>query len=355
MTASPATGQALVSWTAPAQQRRQPDHRLHDHPVHRLAPRRPRPGQQRLRDHATVTGLTNGTATRSRSPPPTASARAPPSAASTAVTPQDTIFDFATPRRRLDSGDGSCGRARREVHGRHAAARSPASASTRPPRTPARTSAACGPRRARCSRRRPSPTRPPPGWQTVNFASPVTITAGTTYVASYYAPNGHYSVTAGGFSSARRQPAAARDRQRHQRQRRVRVRRDKHVPDQQLQREQLLGRRDVRCRRPPGPGHGRDRHGRQLERHGHVDGTGHRRRADPYTVTPYIGSTAQTADHRDRDPAGDEHDGLGADSPAPSTRSPCRPPTPTGSGPASAASNAVTPTGAAAPVGADRT
>ena len=31
------------------------------------------------------------------------------------------------------------------------------------------------------------------GWQQVNFAQPVPITAGTTYVASYFAPNGHYS------------------------------------------------------------------------------------------------------------------------------------------------------------------
>lgn len=32
------------------------------------------------------------------------------------------------------------------------------------------------------------------GWQQVNFAKPVAITAGTVYVASYYAPNGRYSV-----------------------------------------------------------------------------------------------------------------------------------------------------------------
>ena len=31
------------------------------------------------------------------------------------------------------------------------------------------------------------------GWQTLTFATPVQVTAGTTYVASYYAPNGHYS------------------------------------------------------------------------------------------------------------------------------------------------------------------
>ena len=33
------------------------------------------------------------------------------------------------------------------------------------------------------------------GWQQLNFATPVNVTAGTTYVASYYAPNGHYSVS----------------------------------------------------------------------------------------------------------------------------------------------------------------
>ena len=31
------------------------------------------------------------------------------------------------------------------------------------------------------------------GWQQVNFSTPVAITAGTTYVASYLAPNGHYA------------------------------------------------------------------------------------------------------------------------------------------------------------------
>ena len=40
------------------------------------------------------------------------------------------------------------------------------------------------------------------GWQAVTFDTPVAITADTTYVASYLAPNGHYSVTGGGFASA---------------------------------------------------------------------------------------------------------------------------------------------------------
>ena len=33
------------------------------------------------------------------------------------------------------------------------------------------------------------------GWQQVTFANPVVVTANTTYVASYYAPAGHYSAT----------------------------------------------------------------------------------------------------------------------------------------------------------------
>ena len=31
------------------------------------------------------------------------------------------------------------------------------------------------------------------GWQSLQFTQPIAMTAGTTYVASYYAPNGHYS------------------------------------------------------------------------------------------------------------------------------------------------------------------
>ena len=50
--------------------------------------------------------------------------------------------------------------------------------------------------------RRRSPARAASGWQSVTFSSPVPVTAGTTYVASYFAPNGHYSVTQFGFSAS---------------------------------------------------------------------------------------------------------------------------------------------------------
>jgi hypothetical protein len=39
------------------------------------------------------------------------------------------------------------------------------------------------------------------GWQQVNFSSPVAITAGTTYVASYFAPAGHFSYSMSAFAS----------------------------------------------------------------------------------------------------------------------------------------------------------
>ena len=39
------------------------------------------------------------------------------------------------------------------------------------------------------------------GWQQVNFTTPVAIMANTTYVASYHAPNGRYSVNEGYFTS----------------------------------------------------------------------------------------------------------------------------------------------------------
>ena len=40
------------------------------------------------------------------------------------------------------------------------------------------------------------------GWQTASFSTPIQVTAGTTYVASYFAPNGGYAYTTGFFANA---------------------------------------------------------------------------------------------------------------------------------------------------------
>jgi hypothetical protein len=39
------------------------------------------------------------------------------------------------------------------------------------------------------------------GWQSATLASPVAISANTTYVVSYYAPSGHYAGDGGYFAS----------------------------------------------------------------------------------------------------------------------------------------------------------
>ncbi|MEV6983847.1 DUF4082 domain-containing protein [Sphaerisporangium sp. NPDC051017] len=44
------------------------------------------------------------------------------------------------------------------------------------------------------------------GWQTLTFAAPVQVTSGTTYVASYFAPAGHYAFDAGYFAAATDSP-----------------------------------------------------------------------------------------------------------------------------------------------------
>ena len=39
------------------------------------------------------------------------------------------------------------------------------------------------------------------GWQQVNFAQPVALNKNTTYVASYFAPKGHYSADGGYYNT----------------------------------------------------------------------------------------------------------------------------------------------------------
>ena len=44
--------------------------------------------------------------------------------------------------------------------------------------------------------------RPRRGWQELDFSSPVAVTAGTTYVASYFSSTGYPAYTAQGLASA---------------------------------------------------------------------------------------------------------------------------------------------------------
>ena len=141
-------------------------------------------------------------------------------------------------------------------------------ASTRRRPTPARTSAACGPRPGTQLAQATFTGETASGWQTVTFSSPVAIQpehdlrrvllrAGRPLLGQR--PTTSSASRAGAQRRQhRRQPAAARAAQHrqlddHDDQRRLRLQRDEHVPDQQLRRRQLLGRRaSSRRRRAPG-------------------------------------------------------------------------------------------------------
>ena len=143
---------AQVDLDGAGQRRRQPDHRLHGHAVHRRdradarAGRRvgdERDGHRPHQRHGLHVQGHRDQRRRHRAP------RRPPR---TPSTPQATIFDFA------HAGDRRLGRHRARSSSASSSrptptARSPASASTRRRPTPARTSAACGRPPARGSRR----------------------------------------------------------------------------------------------------------------------------------------------------------------------------------------------------------
>ena len=161
-----------MSWTRAGRRRRQRDHRLHGHAVRRRdradAGRRSAPRSTRDARHRADQ---RHRATRSRSRRRTAPAPGPPRRASNAVTPQASIFEFATPAV-VDAGDGSSVvlgvKFRADVAGSVTGMRFYKAA--------ANTGTHVGTlwtrdRHAACARRR-SPTRSASGWQTVTFATP---------------------------------------------------------------------------------------------------------------------------------------------------------------------------------------
>jgi hypothetical protein len=198
VTARPATTSAQVSWTVPGSDG--------DSPItgYTITPYIGSTAQATVdagasATSAVVSGLTNGTAYTFRVTARNAFGTSVQSAPSSAVTPQHTVFDFATPAV-VDSQDSTSV----ELGMKFTADSSGTVTGVRFYKSAANTGthtgslwSATGTRLAQVTFTNESAS----GWQTATFATPVNITAGTTYVISYFAPGGRYSYTSGGLSN----------------------------------------------------------------------------------------------------------------------------------------------------------
>jgi hypothetical protein len=201
VSALPATSQALLSWSAPSDNGGSPITSYavtpHTGPTS-LAPTTVTGSPPAT--IATVPGLTNGTSytfTVSASNVIGASADSSPSAA---LVPASTLFDFNSPLT-TDAGDGNSVvlgvKFTSDVSGHVTGIRFYKAQGNTGAHIASLWSAG-GTLLASATVTGETQS----GWQQVYFSSPVAITAGTTYVASYFAPQGHYSVNGNAFASS---------------------------------------------------------------------------------------------------------------------------------------------------------
>jgi Domain of unknown function (DUF4082)/Fibronectin type III domain/Bacterial Ig domain len=148
---------------------------------------------------ATVTGLTNGVAYTFKVAAINAIGTSAESTASTAVTPYDTIFDLATPGT-VDTEDGSSVnlgvKFKSDVAGTVNGIRFYKAAGNTGSHVGSLWTAG-GELLAQVTFSGESAS----GWQQATFSTPVKIQPNTTYVASYLAPSGHYSVNGPNFAT----------------------------------------------------------------------------------------------------------------------------------------------------------
>jgi hypothetical protein len=198
VSAAPATSQALVTWSAPVSNGGSPI------TAYTLTPFAGTTAGTAVQvggsaTSATITGLTNGTAYRFQVTA-TNSIGTSPAATTAAATPGNTMFDFATPSV-IDAGDPNA----TEVGVKLTSTMSGVVNGIRFYKAAANTGthvvslwSSTGTLLAQANASNESAS----GWQTVVFSNPVAISANTTYIAAYLAPNGHYSATGSQFASA---------------------------------------------------------------------------------------------------------------------------------------------------------
>ncbi len=146
----------------------------------------------------TVKGLTNGTSYTFVVTASNAVGTGTPSSNSSAVTPQDTLFELATPTT-IDSNDNSSV----ELGVKFSSEVAGAVTGVRFYKAAANTGTHIGSLWSASGTLLASATfsgETASGWQQVKFATPVAIAANTTYVVGYLAPNGRYSDSSLGFS-----------------------------------------------------------------------------------------------------------------------------------------------------------
>ena len=341
VTASPATSQALVSWSAPSSNGGSQITGYTITPyIGSTAQTATTVGGSTT--SATITGLTNGTSYTFTVKATNSVGTGPESSPSAAITPEDTIFDFTGTPQIIDSGDTSS----IELGVKFTADSAGSITGIRFYKAAANTGTHIGSLWSTGGTLLAQATftgESASGWQTVTFSSPVAITAGTTYVAGYFAPAGHYSSTVNGFGAGADNPPLHAIANGTSANGVYAYNGSSTFPTNTYNSTNYWV--DVLYAPAPPPGQPTGVTATAQPSGASVSWSAPSTGGTPtsYTITPYIGSTAQTATTVSGSPA-PTNATIGGLTPGTSYTFTVTASNSAGSGPASAPSNAVTPT-----------